>query len=81
MKTSIKRKKIYAVAIALLAIIVTAVFAGCTAPKIDVKGVEVDVDGIKDTAYGYLQTLSGEGLNNRTLGTQGALDCAKYISY
>ncbi|MDE6275458.1 MAG: M28 family peptidase [Clostridia bacterium] len=80
MKTSIKRKKIYAVAIALLAIIVTAVFAGCTAPKIDVKGVEVDVDGIKDTAYGYLQTLSGEGLNNRTLGTQGALDCAKYIS-
>ncbi len=74
----IEFKKICVVAIALLAVLVMAFFVGCTS-RVEVRTVKVD-DTLGDRAYGYLQMLSGEELNNRTLGTQGALDSAKYIA-
>ena len=79
MNTTIKSKKIYVVAIALLVVLITAVSVGCTSRAIEVRTVNVD-ESVGDRAYEYLQTLSGEELNNRTLGTQGALDGAKYIA-
>ncbi len=80
MKKIYNSKKICAIAIAMLTVVVTLFFVGCTSKQIQVKQVDGIDAGFGDRAYEYLQTLSGEALQNRTVGTQDELDAAKYIA-
>lgn len=80
MKKTFKSKKIYIIAIALLAVLMTALLAGCDSKTFQINEVEGLDESLADKAYGYLQTLAGEELKNKTLGTQGELDAAKYIA-
>lgn len=75
-----KSNKIYVFAIALLTVILTVFFAGCSTPQIEVNSIDSTNQNYGERAYEYLQTLAGEELRNRTLGTQGELDGAKYIA-
>ena len=79
MKKTLKSKKIYILAITVLAVMLAVFFAGCTPKQVEVN--KVDVDGtLGDRAFEYMQTLAGEELAGRTLGTQGELDGATYIA-
>ncbi|MDE6474534.1 MAG: M28 family peptidase [Clostridia bacterium] len=80
MKKIYNSKKICVIVIALLSVLVTLFFVGCTSKQIEVKQVDGIDASLGDRAYEYLQTLSGEALQNRTVGTQGELDAAKYIA-
>ncbi len=83
MAEKLKSKKILVFAIVLLTVFVTIFFAGCSSPtmEVNIPDVIASLDfNIADTAYGYLQDLAGDELKNRTFGTQGELDSAKYIA-
>ncbi|MDE5910721.1 MAG: M28 family peptidase [Clostridia bacterium] len=80
MKKTFNSKKIYLIAIVLLIVSITVFFVGCKSKQIQVNEIDGINASLGEKAYGYLQTLEGEELQNRTLGTQGELDAAKYIS-
>ncbi|MDE6372174.1 MAG: hypothetical protein K2L61_01375, partial [Clostridia bacterium] len=80
MKKTLKSKKLYLIAIALLAVLVTVFFAGCDSKTFQINDAEGIDESLGDKTFGYLQTLAGEELQNRTVGTQGELDAAKYIA-
>jgi len=58
MKKIYNSKKICAIAIAMLTVVVTLFFVGCTSKQIQVKQVDGIDAGFGDRAYEYLQTLS-----------------------
>ena len=74
-------KKTYVVAIALLAVVVTMFFVGCTPAKMDVNTpYEIDAD-FGQLAYEYMQIFAGEELKDRTMCTQGELNSANICIY
>ena len=82
MREKFRNKKIYIVAIALLAVITATFFAGCSAPKIEVNIPDVgslDDSYIAYRAYEVLH-LIGEQYSERTMATDGELEAAKYLS-
>ncbi|MDE6472756.1 MAG: M28 family peptidase [Clostridia bacterium] len=83
MAEKLNSKKILIFAVVLLVVFMTAFFAGCSSPtpEVNIPDIVGAIDfNIEDKAYGYLQDLAGEELKDRTLGTQGELDSAKYIA-
>ena len=81
MKKTFRIKKI-CVVIALLAVLSTVIFAGCSSPKmkVNIPDVENAVDfDIAQMAYENLKII-GQEHSNRTMATEGELEAAIYIS-